>query len=167
MAETKNKISAKPDESPHIQIKHVMLFAVLVLLPVFVIGGVGFLKPQKAQAILLPDFGGRITAYVPFIPNPLNPLVPLCPAHIVIVDLVPAGPKVLGLYVLFGARFQYHHSYLFTGANPYFIPPALPIGTSLLGKDIPAPYLTCPFPYPVVPFNPILGIYHVGTALHP
>lgn len=181
MAETKEKLqgaSVKRGSSNagHIRISIVMLFAVGVLAPVLMMAAIGVLpvpfSERTAEAALIPslptsNFGGRIIGYAPMIPNPLSPATPLCPAHMIIINYVPAGPRVLGLYVVPTAAFRYLYSYVFNGASLYYFPPALPIGTATLGKDLPVPWATCTLAYPVVHLLALTGVYYIGTALHP
>jgi len=164
MAETKEKsygISAG-----QVRIRIVLVLALTLLLPAVILFSSGMIHTRKAEA-LGNDFGGRIISYVPVIPNPLSPPTPLCPAHMVIVNYVKAGPKILGLYVLPGSVFKYYYSFLFNGANLFFFPASLSLGASVLGKDSPAPWVSCQtvgIPYPVVPLSQITGVYYIGTS---
>ncbi len=168
---TQSEIKAQPDcaragHPDYVRLPTVMLFAAAVAAPalMLILATSGVVHPRTAEA-LGTDYGGRIIAFVPAIPDPTDPFLPLCPAHMTTVNFNKSGPKILGLYARPGASFRYLHSFLFNGANLFFFPASLPIGASVLGKNIPAPWRSCPLPYSVVPFYSVRGINLIGTSL--
>ncbi len=168
MAETKAKVSQP--QSNHVTVSVVMIFAVAMLLPVFVLGATGSLLPRSAEAAVVDmGFGGYITGYVPVLipPTPATPIP--CPAHIIIHNVNPSLPPVMGLFFIPGGRFYYEWSEFLTGSTAFEIPPNViaefpPKISNVLGKVYLFPYV-CSVPYPLFPVAlDVEGQYYIGTS---